>query len=485
MNTTELRNEYLKIIENLPELDQIGRESAAHYMCYSEAIYKDEVADFLYVPKLYTARERTHFQQIATTTLGILEKIVKAYLDDPEYRTHFDFPKELEDLILLDPGYSSAIPLIRIDIFYDEDSGDFKFCEFNTDGSSAMNEDREATNALALTPSFEAFSAKLAHEGFTLEGFELFDSWVDTFLDIYADSAQNAKNNINNRQGAQGVRPTRLLPAKPNVVISDFMDISTPVEIERFAKHFEARGLQVEVCDIRDLRFEADSKSEPLLRTPSGMRVDALYRRAVTGDIMKHYEQVTDFLDAYRAGAFTLIGSFRTQLPHTKLSFEVLHLPQTLDLLTKEEVTFVQAHVPYTVRLSAELPVLDEIVQNKDVWIIKPLDSYGSKGVWAGRELSKDAWEDLIRSSVVNQDHIAQKYIEQYSAPNLESGFFLPAMKKPTLKDGLPAVRKYRDLTGLFVYGGQFKGLLARAGLQDRICAAAEGKCLGTYKVLD
>ena len=39
--------------------------------------------------------------------------------------------------------YDCNIPIARIDIFYDEETGGFKFCEFNTDGTSAMNEDRE------------------------------------------------------------------------------------------------------------------------------------------------------------------------------------------------------------------------------------------------------------------------------------------------------------------------------------------------------
>ena len=480
LRTQELRERYLQTVKSLPELDREGRRIAAQYMCHSEAVYQGEVSDFLYVPKLYTKRECKRFQEIATTTYAILEKIIAAYIDDPAYRSYFGFSQELEELILVDPGYELAIPIIRIDIFYDEDSGDFKFCEFNTDGSSAMNEDRETTNALALTPSFKAFAA-LHKDKFELTGFELFDSWVDTFLDIYTSSA--CAKTANNAAQSSSVKG-----AKPNVVISDFMDISTPIEIERFAKHFEARGLQVEVCDIRDLRFDKTHTCEngevrPALVTPSGMKVDALYRRAVTTDIMKYYDEVSDFLDAYKAGAFTLIGSFRTQLPHTKLSFEVLHMPETLTLLSNDEQDFIKSHVPYTLRLSEGLSDLADIVNNKDKWIIKPLDSYGSKGVWAGRELEQAKWEELISTGATNQDLIAQHYIEQYAAANLESGFSLPAQEKPTEIDGLPTVKNYRDLTGLFVYAGEFKGLLARAGLQDRICAAAAGKTLGTFQV--
>jgi len=464
-NTKELREKYLDVVKSHAELDGEGRRLAAEYMCASEAIYKDEVADFLFVPKLYTPRELNRFQDIATTTYRILEKITGVYLSDPKYRTVFGFSNELEDLILHDPGYSTTIPMIRMDIFYDEDTGDFKFCEFNTDGSSAMNEDRETTNAIQLTPSFGDFKFELARQDRHIEPFELFDSWVESFLNVYAETERFKTH------------------PRPNVVITDFMDYTTPIEIERYARHFQSRGLQCEVCDTRELRFDFHSDGRPVLLTPTGMEVDAVYRRTVTADIMEKYEEVTDFLDAYRANAFILIGSFRTQLPHTKLSFEVLHLPETLALLNEEEQAFVKAHVPYTVRLSKDLIALDEVTKNKDAWIIKPLDSYGSRGVWAGRELDQATWNELIDKGAKNEDHIAQHYVEQYEAKNLESGFDLPAHEKPIERDGLPTIKSYRDLTGLFVYNGKFQGFLARAGREDRICAAAAGKCLGTFKV--
>ncbi|MCL2606600.1 MAG: hypothetical protein FWD93_04905, partial [Coriobacteriia bacterium] len=328
---------------------------------------------------------------------------------------------------------------------------------------------------------FTTFKQQLATNNLKLEAFELFDSWVDTFLEIYT----NAKSSDAYTFDSDTILAEKSDQTGPNVVITDFLDISTPVELERFAKHFESRNLQVEICDIRELKFENAAECGPILTTPSGMKVDAVYRRAVTGDIMKHYDKVTDFLDAYRAGAFTLIGSFRTQLPHTKLSFEVLHLPETLALLTAKEQEFVKTHVPYTFKLNTGHDEINTVIAEKDSWIVKPLDSYGSKGVWAGRELTQVEWKKLVSEGAHNGSLIAQEYIEQYEAENLEGGFVLPAQKEPIENDELPKIRKYRDLTGLFVYGGQFKGLLARAGLQDRICAAAAGKCLGTFKVLD
>ena len=71
-----------------------------------------------------------------------------AYAKDEDYRRLFGFEPKLEELILREPTYDSPIPIARIDIFYNEETGDFKFCEFNTDGTSAMNEDRELNIAI-------------------------------------------------------------------------------------------------------------------------------------------------------------------------------------------------------------------------------------------------------------------------------------------------------------------------------------------------
>ena len=125
-----------------------------------------------------------------------------AYAKDEDYRRLFGFEPKLEELNLREPTYDSPIPIGRIDIFYNEETGDFKFCEFNTDGTSAMNEDRELNIAIQKTKAYQQMAE--THE---FKSFELFDSWVETFLEIY-HSSQNPKEH-------------------PNVAIVDFMENAT------------------------------------------------------------------------------------------------------------------------------------------------------------------------------------------------------------------------------------------------------------------
>ena len=96
----------------------------------------------LQIPKIYDRKTIETFSEIVDVTYGIFEKVIQKYLDDSEYRKLFPFSKALEELILLPVDYPIAVPVCRIDIFYNEENGQFKFCEFNTDGTSAMNENK-------------------------------------------------------------------------------------------------------------------------------------------------------------------------------------------------------------------------------------------------------------------------------------------------------------------------------------------------------
>ena len=62
-----------------------------------------------------------------------------------------------EELILRADPAVSLLPMARIDFFYNEQTGAYKYCEFNTDGTSAMNEDRELNLAQQLSTGVPQF----------------------------------------------------------------------------------------------------------------------------------------------------------------------------------------------------------------------------------------------------------------------------------------------------------------------------------------
>ncbi len=456
---------YLEGVLTLPMLEyeyrkDIDKDNCTHYKSFCEykeymlnstAKYHGRVARTMYLPKLFTASEVEFFRWNVEKLFGIFDKVIAEYEKNPAFRELFGFDSRLEALILREKNYDCNIPIARIDIFYNEQTKEYKFCEFNTDGSSAMNEDRELNNGVRLTKAYQDFT-KNHH----VETFELFDSWVEEFLSMYAQFAQ-----------AKGKAKT------PRVAIVDFLEHATINEFKIFAEQFKKRGVDCEICDIRNFKYEGQA-----CYTPSGMQVDAIYRRAVTSDIFHHYDEVGDFLSAVKANVVCLMGDFRTQIAHNKILYKILHLPEVQHLFSEDERRFIKAHVPYTVSLTKELietnPKLWESVQqNKNNWIIKPEDSYGSLGVHAGVECESEEWIAFLKEALGNH-YILQEFCYPYRLPNVEWN---------TDDENSRNWRSTSNLTGMFVYNGKLKGLYSRTSYDEMISTQYNEMTLPTMVV--
>lgn len=416
----KIEQEYIQHIEEDRRSHYESGQEALNYITGSTAKYHGRVVRTLYVPKMFEKQDIENFRSLLKTLYSIFGKVIDHYLEDEEYRKLFGFEKKLEELILLPALYETKIPVARIDIFYDEISKNFKFCEFNTDGTSAMNEDRELNVALKKTLAYEQFAKK--HE---IKSFELFDTLAAELKDIYA-TTKNAKE-------------------CPHVAITDFMDCATENEFKVVAASLERIGCTAEICEIRELTYDGE-----VLYSPTGKKIDMIYRRAVTCDIMKHYEEVQPFIQAVKAGAVCLLGDFRTQIVHNKIFYKIVQMPQTFELLTEEEQQFVTEHFPYTQSFERELVPLENIIENREKWILKPEDSYGSKGVYAGVEYTQEEWEELVPKQY-NQHYIVQEFCTPYSSVNID-----------LMKQEEAPFREYSNITGMYVYNGTFYGIYSR-----------------------
>jgi glutamate--cysteine ligase len=445
--------------------DKDGRLAAQNYLNNSTAIYHDAVIGLGFLPKIYDTQTLLSFDTLTTRTYGILEKVTQRFLADPSYRALFGFSPTLERLICLPTGYECLIPIMRMDIFLNEESLDFAFCEFNTDGTSAMNEDREGANALCKSTVYAHASRELK-----LAPQELFEGWVSQFLAIYASSEQ-----------AQA-RPTDT----PLIAIVDYTESSTPYEFEEFRTRFEQRGLRCLICDVRSLEYREDAlygtdHNPARFGTDELQRIDAVYRRAVTGEIVAELEECAAteaqtneapfprgaraLIRAVESQDVCMIGGFVTHVAHCKQLYTVLHLPATEAFLSDEEVAFIRKHVPYTTRLDNQHIDLNTVKANKDCWIIKPEDGYASKGVHAGKDYSAKEWDEIVERCS-SERYIVQIFCEQYATPNIRLS---PIAEADT------RLEPWNILTGLYLYGGRFSGLFVRAGQKGIIAGFAGG----------
>ena len=425
------------IANNLDKHEKSGKE-ALDYMDHSTAKYHGKTIYSLYVPKILNEETVQVFKQTAETMASIMQKVIREYQKNADYRKLFGFSKRIEELILHNPLYKNILPVCRVDIFYNESDGSFYFCELNTDGSSSMNEDRELCKAFEKTALYKSLNVD-----YEIRSFELFDSLVDAFLSNYETYPYKA--------------------AKPTVAIVDFLELGCSMEeFEQFRKSFEKRGVKAYVCDIRSLHLCNDK-----LCMENGEVVDLIYRRAVTSDICEREAEVQDFMEAVLTHKVCCMGGFCTQAVHDKSLFYILRHEMTGRILTEEENRFVAEHIPYTEELTesvvAKLGVLDE----KEKWLIKPKNSYGARGIYAGVRCSLSEWEKVVRE---NQDtnYIVQQFIMPYQTANIDFH-----------KDE-PVLRNYSNLTGLYVYNGKFAGVYSRQSENEIISSAYDENDIAT-----
>ena len=420
----------------------VEREFAAHAASGREqveemrrgtATYKGVPIKFGYLPKYFSEEGFAKLKEDLEHAWRILVRVIEEYLDSPDYRALFGFPKELEEMILRRPAYSTLLPVCRLDIFLNEETGEFRFCEFNADGSSAMNENAELCRTYRNTLLYREIDQK-----YEQVMFELFDSWVETFLEIWREAREK-------KEGSGSLSGRRRLPA---VGIVDFLEKgSSSAEFEAFREAFQRAGCPAYVAEIRSLRYEGGK-----LLTEDGHVIDAVYRRAVTSDIMANMEKVQPFLAAVRDRSVCLIGDFCTQVVHDKVLFRILHDPRTAAFLTEEDRAFIAAHVPYTAILTREEADSPRVRGDREKWILKPRDSYGAHGIYPGRLMSQEEWEARLDARA-DTDYILQEFVTPFRTENIFFG------------DEDPGWKSFSNMTGVYLYGGRLAGIYSRASV--------------------
>ena len=416
----EIRHEYRVLIEKDLKKNIDGAFAMKENIEHSPLYYNGKLKyRTVHIPRIYTRTDIDRFRQIVNTAYSIFTKVINFYFDHSDYRALFPFSRELEELILTPRGYDSLIPIFRADIFYNEETGDFGFCEINTDGTSGMNANKILEEIMIDNPAHQEM---LRHYSFRT--MELFDRWVDTFMRIYA--TYNKKVSL------------------PNVAIVDFLDKANWREFQEFARSFQRAGLNCEICDIRKLRFERGK-----LFSPNGHVIDAIYRRAVTSDIMDNINDVRPFLQSVLENACFVAGHFCTQIIHHKWLFYVLHHPRTSTFLSPDETEFIRKHIPKTLPFEKDIVDLNEVLKHKERYILKPQDAYASTGVFAGVDFSSEKWEEQFRQ-VYNNGYICQEYWQPYVNENIDfawgNGQWCP----------------FINMTGLYAYDGEFIGNYSR-----------------------
>lgn len=406
-------------------LREITREVAE-----SPAKYKGEPVEFLYQPMFFSQGDMERFETLTADLMKILNKVIDQYLKDEKFRSYFGFSSLLEKLILKDPGYSINVPMGRFDIFYHYNH-QFQFCELNADGSSGMAEQRELQRIIGKSIALRGFDGEYQYEGF-----EIFDSWVKALLTNYKEYS---KGDI-----------------KPQVAIVDFMTSEPPSEFIEFQKAFEAAGCPTVIADPRDLTYR-DGKLYY-----QDFRIDCVYRRAVTWEIIENASEVKAFIEAYLAGDVCVVGPLRSQVIHNKQIFAILHDPEKTPFLTEEERNFVKRHIPFTrVFNNQDQELVQLAIEKKDQLVLKPMDKYASRGVRVGSDYSLEEWKHIIDQEA-KEEYLLQEFCQ------------VPKIPMARINDEQVSFIPHNYIIGIFMYNEKLQGVYTRTGTHNIIGSIVE-----------
>lgn len=418
-----------RLVLEKPKAHEKSGEGMLSYLENNGIRLDGEAVRGVYNPKLFSSAARQLFDRLARLTASVGLKAIGYYKKNPSFRQYYRFSDELDRLIRMDTGYGTHLPMLRSDIFYDEETGDYRFCEFNTDGSSGMIEDRELVRAFERTCLYQELEKKGE-----LESFELIDSLAAGYRRLYFQSKTFLKSRERFQNGEI-----------PTAALVDFLEkASTLDEFEVYRRAFEKLGMRGLIADVRQLTYDGR-----YLRNQDGQIIDMIYRRAVTSDIMQRRTEAESLIEAAGDGNVCLLGGFETQVIHDKgFMLAIQDKDFGNQCLTEEEKEAVVHHLPPTAYLTGQAIEAYDLPKHKNDWVLKPVSSYGSRGVVMGSLVTEKEWQKALQDNLT-ADYLVQQKVEPFKSRHVDYR-----------RDG--EFHEYYNTTGIYVVDGQLLGLYSR-----------------------
>ncbi len=322
-------------------------------------------------PFFLTEADEARMREAAERIAALGEKVTAAALESPSIFEQLGLTESEEALVRVEPGYACGSTASRLDAFLLPDS--IHFAEYNAESPAGLAYTErlcEVFDGLDVMATFR--------EGRTVRFHRTMPPLLDALLASYADWGGTA--------------------SPPVVAIVDWRNVPTWTEFEILAETFSARGVPTLICDPRDLSFDGRTLSA------GRRRIDLVYRRVLTNDVLARPDDCAALLSAYRARAVCVANTFRCKLAHKKAFFAVLTDERNAGLFTDADRAAIRAHVPWT-RVVADAgevgdgrraSLLRLAEDGRERMVLKPNDEYGGTGVHLGWEMSPGDWSAAL-----------------------------------------------------------------------------------------
>lgn len=394
-------------------------------------------------PHFLSAEQTALMSSTVDTLSGCLEKIVSLYIEHPEVRRALPFLPEEEELICLPDRTRKSVVVSRLDAFVIDDR--LNYLEFNTDSPASVAWTQEHQEVFKKLPVMQELGDR-----FRFDCENTTEHLCDALLEAYAESG---------------------LSEPPRVVITDWLDVNTTPEFEIVKESLERRGVPTVIADTRDLEYRGGK-----LRA-GDFCPSLVYRRVIWRELVERRDECRPILDAARDGAVCVVNPFRAKVAGSKACLAFMCDPANARFFDAKELDTIRRHVPWTCVL-AEQPVhyqgrtvdpYELAVSNRERLVLKPLHSYGGKGVALGSELDQSAWEEALTAAETGS------WCVQELSPIPEEDF---PMFSPDL------VFEPRKLNlNPFAFSGRYAGCFTRYSTSSIINVSSGGGMIPTFTV--
>jgi len=397
-------------------------------------------------PQLLTRARYTEAMEASRQIARALRSLERAVLADADLRAELDLDPEEERLALAAPPCRASSPSARIDGFLTDQ---LRYVEYNAESPAGMAYADTLAVVFEQLPVMRAFRQRFRLRGLPVSGQQL-----TTMLRCFRE---------------WGKEP------KPVVAIVDWKGLPTVAEFEMFRDRFESKGIKTIICAPQELEYRPRKGLYA-----NGKRVNLVYRRVLTTELLGAGDEARALRDAYIEGAACVVNTFRAKLLHKKMSLALLSDDRYSNLYSAEQRRAIAQHVPWTRKVregstrkgSRLIPDLASyIAGNRRHFVLKPNDEYGGKGVVLGWTVDQVEWEDTLKAA------LTQSYVVQEAVP-------VPREPFPVALGERPEILELSLDLDPYLFEGRPSGCLTRLSSSALLnVTAGAGSVVPTYVV--
>lgn len=311
-------------------------------------------------------------------------------------------------LLRIHPGYDERVVWARLDAFLGPTEDDIKFLEFNNDAPAGIGYSAVMTEIFLELPLMQEFQKR-----FLVQPDDSRPQLLKALLDTY--------------QVFGGTE-------HPQIGIVDWESVRTSSDFEILRDYFERSGHPTVIADPRALEMRNGKLYY------GDFRIDLVYRRVVTSELLTKLDEVGGFLEAYRTRAACFINSIRCRISENKAFLSFLTDPAHLGHLTEEERRVLDKHIPWTRQVEPgktdfhgrEVDLGEFLRENREQFVLKPADGYGGRNVSIGSEIEASTWETALNQALSEPGWVVQQRVVTPVEPfpiRVGSGFEFHDMK--------------------------------------------------------